>query len=256
MIFISHAAKDKLIVEPLAQKIADVFGQDKVFYDSWSVQPGDGIIDKMNNALSMCKFFFFFVSKNSLDSNMVKLEWQNALYKATQNQVRLVPVKLDDCLMPDILLQTLYIDFFGQGEEVALRQIIDIISGNNIYRNEIQKFQNIRGYVRPIQNGCRIEFRAHVYMEPQSHFAIAVENNEDEIICSPEGTVYPTRFIKDQLIDGKATNFIVLQRPNPTSPGFPFIINITSKTNSPIKIEGLFRATSSTEIRSIPVIHQ
>ena len=78
MIFISHTAKDKAIVEPIALRLAQVYGQNNVFYDSWSIQPGDGIIDKMNEGLTNCKFFFFFVSKNSLQSNMVKLEWQNA----------------------------------------------------------------------------------------------------------------------------------------------------------------------------------
>ena len=74
MIFISHTAKDKAIVEPIALRLAQVYGQNNVFYDSWSIQPGDGIIDKMNEGLTNCKFFFFFVSKNSLQSNMFKLE--------------------------------------------------------------------------------------------------------------------------------------------------------------------------------------
>ena len=56
MIFISHNCKDKPIVEPIAIKLATVFEQDKVFYDSWSIQPGDGIIDKMSEGLSNCKF--------------------------------------------------------------------------------------------------------------------------------------------------------------------------------------------------------
>ena len=52
MIFISHNSKDKPIVEPIAVKLSTIFGQDNVFYDSWSIQPGDGIIDKMNDGLS------------------------------------------------------------------------------------------------------------------------------------------------------------------------------------------------------------
>ena len=68
MIFHSHNFKD-----------GDIFGQENVFYDSWSIQPGDGIIDKMNDGLTQCKLFFFFVSNNSLNSEMVKLEWLNAL---------------------------------------------------------------------------------------------------------------------------------------------------------------------------------
>ena len=48
MIFISHNYKDKAIVESIAMRLSSIFGQEKVFYDSWSIQPGDGIIDKMN----------------------------------------------------------------------------------------------------------------------------------------------------------------------------------------------------------------
>lgn len=95
MIFISHNSKDKPIVEPIALKLATIFGQDKVFYDSWSIQPGDGIIDKMNEGLSNCKYFFYFVSANCLTSAMVKMEWQNALFRATQNVIKFIPVRLD-----------------------------------------------------------------------------------------------------------------------------------------------------------------
>jgi hypothetical protein len=59
MIFISHNHKDKTIVEPIAIKISEIFGREKVFYDSWSMQPGDGIVDKMNEGLEKTKFFFF-----------------------------------------------------------------------------------------------------------------------------------------------------------------------------------------------------
>ena len=73
MIFISHNYKDKEIIEPLANRLSDVYGKDAIFYDSWSIQPGDGIIDKMNKGLSSINYFFFFVSDNSLKSDMVKL---------------------------------------------------------------------------------------------------------------------------------------------------------------------------------------
>lgn len=114
MIFISHTKKDKPLVEPIALQLASVFGQENVFYDSWSIQPGDGLVDKIDKGLASCKFFFFFVSKNSLQSTFVKLEWQNAIIKATKEQAKLIPIKLDDCLMPGILLSTVYIDYFGQ----------------------------------------------------------------------------------------------------------------------------------------------
>ena len=48
MIFLSHNYKDKPVVEQIALKLSAIYGQNNVFYDSWSIQPGQGIIDKMN----------------------------------------------------------------------------------------------------------------------------------------------------------------------------------------------------------------
>ena len=179
MIFISHTAKDKTIVEPIALRLAQVYGQNNVFYDSWSIQPGDGIIDKMNEGLTNCKFFFFFVSKNSLQSNMVKLEWQNAILKASNGTAKLIPVKLDDCMMPALLLQTLYIDVFGKGLENAIRQMIDIINGANTFSSLNQTYENVRAYIKKNSSSeMLIEFRAETYMEPISRYAILVKNEE------------------------------------------------------------------------------
>lgn len=99
MIFLSHTHADKALVDEIAGRLAKVFGKDAIFYDRWSIQPGDGIIDKMNAGLDNCRFFFFFVSKKSLQSGMVKLEWQNALLKATKGETKVIPVKVDDVLM-------------------------------------------------------------------------------------------------------------------------------------------------------------
>ena len=127
MIFLSHNHKDKELVGTIAGRLSEVFGRDNIFYDDWSIQPSDGIIDKMNEGLANCQYFFFFVSKNSLNSEMVKLEWQNVLLKATKGQAKLIPVKIDDCLMPDILLQTLYVDIFGKGLENCVPATIPFV---------------------------------------------------------------------------------------------------------------------------------
>ncbi|WP_353738844.1 toll/interleukin-1 receptor domain-containing protein [Collinsella ihumii] len=58
-------------MEPAALALSRAFGRDNVFYDSWSIQPGDGIIDKMNSGLEDCDCFFLFVSERSLTSEMV-----------------------------------------------------------------------------------------------------------------------------------------------------------------------------------------
>ena len=49
MIFLSHTHDDMPVVEPFALQLRKIFGEEKVFYDSWSIQPGDGIIEKIND---------------------------------------------------------------------------------------------------------------------------------------------------------------------------------------------------------------
>ena len=62
---------------------------------------------------SLLKKAFFFISQNSLNSSMVDLEWQMALYKATKEGIKFIHIKVDDCYQTQILLSTLYIDMFG-----------------------------------------------------------------------------------------------------------------------------------------------
>lgn len=253
MIFVSHTAADKAVVEPIALRLAKVYGQEKVFYDSWSIQPGDGIIDKMNEGLTNCKFFFFFVSKNSLQSNMVKLEWQNAILKASNGDAKLIPVKLDDCMMPMLLLQTLYIDVYGKGLENAIRQMIDIINGTNTFTPTIQAYENIRGYItyNSPQNAL-VEFRAETYLEPISRYLIILDNIQTDITtkCISD-SMFMNGFTENIILNnGEQHNVVSVSTNRATSPGFPFKVEITSK--AALQIKGLMRATSEQEYNSIP----
>lgn len=255
MIFISHTAKDKPIVEPVALKLSEVFGREKVFYDSWSIQPGDGIIDKMDSGLSQCKFFFFFVSKNSLQSKMVSLEWQNAILKATRGEVKVIPVKIDDCLMPAILMQPLYIDFFGKGIDIAIRQMIDLIYNRNIFEPQFQKFEYIRGYIQYFSDSeCKIEFKAEYYLEPISRYCVLIDNDIENIsITCLSDSVRSTGSQKEiQLNNGKIHNALFESVTRGTTPSFPYVIKLKTINGEGIKVAGLLRAMDSEQYCSIP----
>lgn len=254
MIFISHTAKDKDIVEPIALRLAQVFGQENIFYDSWSIQPGDGIIDKMNEGLTNCEFFFFFVSKNSLQSKMVQLEWQNAILKATKGSVKLIPVKLDDCMMPSLLMQTLYIDVFGCGLENSIRQMIDVINRKNTYISQSKTYENIRSYIKIISDfEIFIEFRAETYMEPISRYLILVNNDEVDLTVKCESDpMFNHGFGNITLNNGLTCNAVVVSSTRATSPGFPFKFRITS--NKQIQFIGVMRAITDEQYRMIPFI--
>lgn len=181
-IFISHNSKDKPVVEPIAIKLAKIFGQNEVFYDSWSIKPGDGIIGKMNEGLENCRFVFFFVSINSLESYMVALEWQNAIMKASRGQAKLVPVRIDNCEMPALLLQTLYIDLFSNGLDTSLRQMIELIKGDNTFHPQFAQVKNLSAkYITRTDRDIIIELSTNYFMEPVPHFVFATPNKQDEI---------------------------------------------------------------------------
>lgn len=256
MIFLSHNYKDKVLVEQFALRLKDIFGQDQVFYDSWSIQPGDGIIDKMNEGLSACKLFLFFVSNNSLQSNMVKLEWQNAVQQAAKSQTKLVPVKLDDCFMPPILAQNLYIDLYGQGLEVALRQVVDVSQGRNTFSPGPQEFSNLRGYVYEEGSTTVVECHAEHYLEPISNFLFLVQNKAGEVSFEyKSGNMCNTGFNEGIRLDNGVTfNGQLVGVERGTIPGFPFIVHITPTAGHQVQLVGVLHEKKMNNWVPIPIV--
>lgn len=255
-IFLSHNYKDKAIIEPIAIKLALIYGKENVFYDAWSIQPGDGIIDKMNNGLLECDFFFFFVSKNSLQSNMVKLEWQNALLKATRNAIKLVPVKLDDCTMPAILLQNLYIDIFGKGLEYGFRQIVDVINNQNTFQEQFQTYENVRGRITEIENGYKIKISAITYFEPIARFLILVDCDPKKIKvnCTSDTVRVAGTNENIKFDNGLICNALFESVDRGFSPGFPYCLEITNIDKSKFICYGVMRAVEQNKYRMIPSV--
>ncbi len=252
MIFLSHNSKDKVIVEPFANKLAEVFGRDKVFYDSWSIQPGDGIIDRMESGLTEAKYFFFFVSENSLQSGMVKLEWQNAIMKATNGKVKFIPIRLDKSVMPTLLTQTLYLDVYQNGFDIVLRQMIDVINGVNTYRSTAETYENIKVKVKLNEKEAEILFYAETYMEPISRYGIILANEEEDITwkCETDPMIIEGFNNAAVNIGNVAFNALAITVQRATTPEFPVKIRVTSKTK--LKFVGVMRSYSEEKYKVIP----
>lgn len=257
MIFLSHNSKDKPVVEQVAIKLRDIYGQDNVFYDAWSIQPGDGIIDKMDEGLANCKFFFFFVSNNSLNSNMVKMEWQNALFKSAQNRIVFIPIRMDNSIMPSLLMQSLYIDLFSQGLDVAIRQIVDVINGNSTYREPINDFSNMVAYKYREGDKLVIECHAEHYLEPISSFLFCTQEDVDNISVNVRNELMSMTNQKNgmQLNNGYKTNVIHRSILKGTLPGFPFVVEAKSESNPNVDIEIVLHEKSQGSFLPIPIIN-
>lgn len=258
MIFLSYSHKDKVIVKTIAEAFRKAFGEDRVFFDEWSIQPGESLIDRMDKGLANCRYFFFLVSKSSLSSQMVGLEWKNALLKHTKGDILFVPVKLDDCDMPDILLQNLYINLYGIGMDFAVRQMVDVASGRNTYRaDEVAGFQNVRAYASGTNREMTIEFRAEAYAEPHSKYMVLLDNEEREVSCSYGGAagLFLMGFQKHvNLNNGETCNAFHISRSEATSPGFPFVVQLSASSDAKISLKYTMRAITKDSFKMVPLI--
>lgn len=255
-IFLSHNYKDKPVVEPVALRLAAIFGQAQVFYDSWSITPGDGIIDRMNNGLEAPEFVFFFVSANSLLSGMVKLEWQNALYAASKGKTRIIPVRVDGAAMPPILMQTLYIDMHTVGLESAIAQIVSVTQGNASFTPQHQGFSNLTYAVTASADGSiDITIRASHLLEPNPNFLLLVSNAENEIGWEAPGAPGFTGGFNAniKLDNGTIYNGIVMRPMNATlTPAYPVRLRLTKRADIEIDFRSVLHQVSENEWRPIP----
>lgn len=255
-IFLSHNFNDKPVVETVAIRLAGIFGRDQVFYDSWSIQPGDGIIDQMNKGLEAPEFVFFFVSANSLNSGLVKLEWQNALFAASKAKTRIIPVRVDGTAMPPLLMQTLYIDMHTIGLEAAISQIVNVTQGNASFTPQHQGFSNLTYSTTLHENGILdVVVKASHLMEPNPNFFILVGNGKDEFTCSSPGTSgYYGGFHPDVRLDnGEVHNgFSIRPMGAVLTPAFPVTLELKPQGTTKIDFKHVLHEVSRDKWVTIP----
>jgi hypothetical protein len=255
MIFLSYNHNDKIIIEPIAERLADIFGRDNVFYDSWSIQPGDGIIDRMNEGLQNATHFFFFVSGNSINSKMVKMEWQNAIFKSSKGNCKVIPIRLDETSMPPILAQSLYIDMYSNGLETTITQMVNVIQGNSTYISSNNKFSNLTySFKKESSNIYHIKIFASHFMEPIPDFLIMVKNNENELSFSlPKESNYISGFTKNlELSTKEVVNAQLIRSLLPITPKIPLLIEVKINNNAEFNFVGVMHKSGEDIYELIP----
>lgn len=192
MIFISHNNKDKEFVGPIAEKLSEIYGQEKVFFDTWSIKPGENIITEMNKGLEKTSYFFYFITENSLASEMVDLEWTSALKEKTNRKIKFIPVKADDVAVPIIISAISYLDLYINGLETTISQMIEIIN-DNYKTSKFPEFTNLQGYVvSKDQDDFSFFIKAKQFFEPSSTFLIVTDYEQDEVEIKIENVPYFT----------------------------------------------------------------
>lgn len=255
MIFISYNHNDEQLVDMVARRLELEFGRNNIFYDKWSIQPGDSIIGKMNEGLERFTTFFYFLSPNSLNSKMVTKEWQSALTKAINENLKFVPVRIADCKPPAILTDALYIDLYGIGLDDAVAQMKCVRNGRNTYK-ALADIENVKAIV-DIQSEelIKIEIRASLFSENDANFAFIFNNNYEDFDVQPEDS---THYDITGEVDGSSNGIPVklkmktIRLFRPLTPNNAMRVTIRSK-GPQLQFAGIMQVLSNVQGKPIQI---
>ena len=129
-IFISYSHQDKKFADKLAANL--VQQKAHVWIDSWELNVGDSIIDKVQTAIQDSSALIVIISKASMESEWCKKELTSGfLRELEEKRVVVLPLLLEDCQMPIFLRGKMYADFrsdFDDGFNKTLEAIAKVTS--------------------------------------------------------------------------------------------------------------------------------
>ncbi|SMG17745.1 toll/interleukin-1 receptor domain-containing protein [Paraburkholderia susongensis] len=126
--FLSHSSIDKPFIRQLAADLT-ANGVD-VWLDEQRIRVGDSIPEKIAQGLAGSDFFLIGMSGNSANSPWVQKELNNALVNEVQRRkVHILPLKLDDSPMPQILADKKYADF-SKSYKAGLDDLLNALKGD------------------------------------------------------------------------------------------------------------------------------
>lgn len=115
-IFISYSHADKQFAENLAMNL--VHAKQNVWIDKWELNAGDSLIEKIEGALGDANAILVILSKASVQSEWCKKELKSGLIRELEEKsVIVIPLVLDDCIIPLFLREKMWVDFRKDKDE-------------------------------------------------------------------------------------------------------------------------------------------
>ncbi|NOV30801.1 toll/interleukin-1 receptor domain-containing protein [Methylomonas sp. ZR1] len=125
-LFLSHSSKDKGFVRGLAVDLKHIGHQ--VWLDEWEILIGESIPKRVAEGLEDSDFVAVVLSKSAVESRWVENEWHSKYWdEINQERVAVLPILIDDCMVPTLLKTKKYADFRGDYAD-ALEELCHAIS--------------------------------------------------------------------------------------------------------------------------------
>lgn len=128
--------KEKVMLFAKALNIAGV----PVWFDEWEIQAGESIPDNIEQGLLNSYAVLLFLSSGSLESPWVKHELNITLMRKLKNKdIKLIPVKLEECSTPDIIN---YIKWISLIEQESYESGFHLLLNSLFSKEEIKRIAN------------------------------------------------------------------------------------------------------------------
>jgi hypothetical protein len=129
-VFLSYSSLDGETAAKIARGIKS--SNVPMFFAGWSIAPSESIIDRINDALAVNDTIVVLLSPNSIASRWVHRELNAALMQQLRGQdIAIVPVLIEDCTIPETLVEIKYIDMRGGRFYDGFLELIDYLKARS-----------------------------------------------------------------------------------------------------------------------------
>lgn len=137
-IFISYSHADAAFVTNLAANL--VKRNTHVWVDTWELNVGDSILNKVQQAIQESSALLVVLSKASVASEWCRKELNAGLMRELdEKRVLVLPVLVDDCDIPIFLREKMYADF-RTNFDLGLKAIVEAVARvTNLEQGRIQE---------------------------------------------------------------------------------------------------------------------
>jgi hypothetical protein len=159
--FLSHNRAEKTWVAHLASALRK--RGTSVFFDEDSIDIGEDIVAAISRGLSSSRYIALILSKRSVQSRWVELEWANSLYEdVNSSSSRLLPLLIEQCEIPFVLRRLKYLDLLNISPEQCADKLLTHL---NKHRADMEAMEEPSNTPPIIHAGMPLPFGSPQYIE-------------------------------------------------------------------------------------------